>query len=185
MKFEMVSGDERLFDGAPEWVVKIYLCLGYRWLADANGMASYAGGPAVELKGEDEKYLIAERRPITEQDVNEWNGEGLPPVGVECEFAHINRGEPIPPWERGVVRYLSSHTIVIELTGLKNGKAESISQPLRMRFRPIRSPAEVARDAAIHAMASAPRRCGHPLQGICGEIYDAIAAGKIPGVKLE
>ncbi|NCB59980.1 MAG: hypothetical protein EOM46_21420 [Gammaproteobacteria bacterium] len=41
------------------------------------------------------------------------------------------------------------------------------------------------RDEATHAMASAPKPCGHDIHGICCEIYDAIAAGKIPHIRID
>ena len=111
-------------------------------------------------------------KPITEPV---WDGEGLPPVGVECEFTSSSSGDV---WHAGVVRYLSEHTIVIEFTDMVNGKAESISHPRTMKFRPPRSPEDVARDEEIVLLTDVI--CGKmPDVGVAtaamfaGRVYDA------------
>lgn len=178
MKYEIIKGSEKDFDGAPESaLVKIH----YKGDEDDFVFAEkfelaakfwYVDGSLGSLNGYyNHGTVIAERRPITEPA---WDGEGLPPVGVECEFASCS----IPDrWYQGIVRYLSEHTIVIEHTVLANGKAESIAHPRTMNFRPIRSPEDVARDEAVYDLEH------H--DSSCESIYDAIAEGKIRGVKLE
>jgi hypothetical protein len=92
-----------------------------------------------------DKNIIAERRPITEPDVNqqvttEWDGEGLPPVGciVEC-FTGIN-------W----------HRCKVVLTGEPGSKTEALVYNVKTtrpfwadEFLPIRSAEDVARDKAF------------------------------------
>lgn len=109
-----------------------------------------------------------------------WNGEGLPPVDCECEFM-----KPGKNWSKGTIKYISEYTVVIDDDSLDG---EFIAHPLGCNFRPIRSEADKKRDAAIEAIdwympeciLDTPNESGH-----AKKIYDAIAAGKIPGVKLE
>ncbi|MBU9829827.1 hypothetical protein J1779_07770 [Rahnella sp. FC061912-K] len=160
MKYEITKGSEKDFDGiGNEDVVRVY---------DTGQTKFYAVAEEIRAIPSD-WFIIAERQPISEPV---WDGEGLPPVGCECEFTSYAAGDV---WHAGVVRYLSEHTIVIEFTDMLNGKAESISHPRTMKFRPLRSPEDVARDEFGAAVAGVRM----------SELYDAIAAGKIPGVKLE
>ena len=105
-----------------------------------------------------------------------WNGEGLPTVGCECEFMK-HTPDAIPNWHRGIIKYVSEYTVVI-VEALSPG--EFVAHPRTCDFRPIRTEAERKRDAAVDAF-----NCLSPIE-LSGELaYDAIAAGKIPGVKLE
>jgi len=107
-----------------------------------------------------------------------WNGEGLPPAGCECEYTKENL--PGNEWTQCIVDYVGSSFVVyrdcygVELTGIIGD----------IKFRPIRSEADKKSDDAKHAIAELCRSSasnGHSAD----LIYDAIAAGKIPGVKLE
>lgn len=70
----------------------------------------------------------------------EWNGEGLPPVGCECE-REVPRG-----WSRCKINYVSSALIVYQMLETGNEYASTLSA---FRFRPIRSEAERERDEKI------------------------------------
>lgn len=116
-----------------------------------------------------EAALSASKKP-------EWNGEGLPPVGVECEMS-LGDDE----WSRCVIIAKGEEQIIYQAEGCR----EFSGHRNNYRFRPVRSEADRKRDDTILAMASAPKPCGHPIASICAEIYDAIAAGKIPGIRIE
>lgn len=90
---------------------------------------------------EEQWHVIAERRPITEPV---WNGEGLPPVGVECEIKRVADWFPV------TIKFISGYYTVI----LTRGGAEDAFQTSALQFRPIpsRSPEDVVRDEAIEAM---------------------------------
>ncbi len=111
-----------------------------------------------------------------------WNGEGLPLVGCECEFKSHHH----PQWQRGKVKYLSTHTIVIALDNTNSeGVAEFISHPTTLEFRKSGTEAEHKR----HEFTTACVRLDNSQDwsysmAYFGGLYDAIAAGKIPGVKL-
>ena len=113
-------------------------------------------------------------------DTPEWNGEGLPPVGTVC-MANLANG-----WTNVKVAYIGDEggcreALVFEIKSTKPAWADE--------FRPIRTEAEIKREAAAKEMArpanSDPHRKFNTGLRNCLSIYDAIAAGKIPGVKLD
>lgn len=100
-----------------------------------------------------------------------WNGEGLPPVGCECEAAQpgqinwtgfrvvaVNAGAIFGFWDNGVPSALDSD---------------------RWLFRPTRSETQIRREDSIQAIASFAITYQD-----AAEIYDAISAGKIPHITL-
>lgn len=105
-----------------------------------------------------------------------WNGEGLPPVGCECECQF--RGE----WQKCTILF-SGKQIVVVMVGDDEYPFESKGS----LFRHIRSEAERKRDDICDkiygAMTNAKRKDNR--SDMAEEIYDAIAAGKIPGLRLE
>lgn len=117
-----------------------------------------------------------------------WNGEGLPPVGCECEYLD-NNGK----WYPVTIKYASDQLVVISgvtrILGVEHGteiaKDIIIDKP---QFRQLRTEAERKRDEAIEAIdwympeciPDTPNEFYH-----AKKIYDAIAAGKIPEVKLD
>lgn len=118
---------------------------------------------------------------IGQAPVTTWSGEGFPPVGCECEMQN-DRGE----W------------IAVDIIAQNDGFSFGWNYDYRMvyfsdkpaEFRPIRTEAERKRDIATQSMNSVWREVsGKEVNGkllsIYEVIYDAIAAGKIPGVKLD
>lgn len=102
-----------------------------------------------------------------------WTGEGLPPVGCECECQF--RGG----WQKCTILF-SGKQIVIAMVDDDEYPFESKGS----LFRPIRSEADKKRYAAIESLF-AVLDSGVSTSQDAIDIYDAIAAGKIPGVKLE
>lgn len=113
-----------------------------------------------------------------------WNGGGLPPVGCECEyrFPNVNYRSD---FSRGKVIAYGNQKVFIEHWSSKNEFVQPIDN---IEFRPLRTEEERKRNAAIEAIdrfmpeciPDTPNEFYH-----AKKIYDAIAAGKIPGVKLE
>lgn len=109
-----------------------------------------------------------------------WNGEGVPPVGCECEISFY--GKSLGQCE---VLFVGDSLIVWKQ---KSSQQEVSGHHGHMNFRPLRTEAERRRDAAIEAIewympefiTDTPNEFYH-----AKKIYDAIAAGKIPGVKLD
>lgn len=188
MKYEYLKGSEKDFEGAPEWATKL--------LRDNNdSKKSFVGDlGGVTLVAEKMnphswwKYndgyvgaIIAERRPLTEPL---WDGAGLPPVGCECEVLYdTGRDEwflaKIIGHDNGSVvgRWLNGDG----LYSLFDYSHASCS------FRQIRTEADKKRDAAIKALDNWLPEYTTDIPSLDGAIamYDAIAAGKITGVKLE
>ena len=109
-----------------------------------------------------------------------WNGEGLPPVGCECEISFS--GKSLGQCE---ILFVGDSLIVWKQ---KSSQQEGSGYHRHMNIRPLRTEAERKRDEAIEAIdwympeciPDTPNEFYH-----AKKIYDAIAAGKIPGVKLE
>lgn len=115
----------------------------------------------------------------------EWDGEGLPPVGCECEFMKYERGYH-EAWRKGTILYASAHTVVID----DYNPGEIVGHPRTFQFRPIRSETDKKRDEAITKITDAIR--GEiPDTGMATaakyavRAYDAIASGEIPHIRIE
>ncbi len=121
-----------------------------------------------------EAALAASKEMLVNKPVA-WDGQGLPPVGVECEIKRVADWMPV------TIKFISyRHTIFTTFGG-----TEDCYQTCSLQFRPIRTEAERKREAAVEAMVSHKDNPVPPGENYYHAIYDAIAAGKIPGVKLE
>ena len=88
---------------------------------------------------------LGEEKITREQyEATGWDGTGLPPVGVECEYSWA--GEP---WASGVIRYISKHTIIIETQADSAGDTEYAYHPTDIKLRPLRTEAERAIDEMV------------------------------------
>lgn len=124
-----------------------------------------------------------------EQDLNEcighgvtseWDGEGLQPVGAEFEHSFHADGFSTWHWRRCTAVGKRGVLCVDEKD------TELYLNDTNNRFRPIRSETDKKRDEAIQGMASIiDYRNGCSSKPLAGWIYEAIAAGKIPGIKLK
>lgn len=131
-------------------------------------------GGAKITKEQYESALSASQKPA-------WDGEGVPPVGCECE-CHVDEGVI----HCIVVGYDFDGKAVV-MRNVPARKYFSI-QANSGRIKPLRTEAERKRDAAAEAIdwympefiPDTPNDYYH-----AKKIYDAIAARKIPGVKLE
>lgn len=127
-----------------------------------------------------------------EQDLNEcigqdvdpaWNGDGLPPVGTICEALMPALDNTLWHWR----------TVKVVESGAPGAEKEVLAYDIENtkpawtdEFRPLRTEADKKRDEAIKGMASViDYRNGCSSKPLAGWIYDAISAGKIPGIKLE
>lgn len=107
-----------------------------------------------------------------------WNGEGVPPVGCECE-CHVDEGVI----HCIVVGYDFDGKAVV-MRNVPARKYFSI-QANSGRIKPLRTEAERKRDSAVEAMQKEADKGDNWIYSEYEIIYDAIAAGKIPGVKLD
>lgn len=122
--------------------------------------------------------IIAYRLHKPEVKAVEWNGEGLPPVGVECEFKWLNDS-----WRIGKLCYLSKHTALIS-SSHEEDDGEFAYSASEVAFRPILTESERNREIIEGWFVSIMPES--EIAGVAEKyLYEAIAAGKIPGVKLE
>lgn len=112
-------------------------------------------------------------------DMPEWNGEGLPPVGTICQ-AKVPRS--ITGWEWRKVKVVESGIPGAEKEVLVYD-LETTSPAWTDEFRPLRTEAEMARELAVEAITKSMGVFG--VKSASELLYADIAAGKIPGVKLE
>lgn len=116
-----------------------------------------------EVTREQYESAIAASKP-------EWDGEGLPPVGMEIEykFTKVNYRTD---FSRGKVLAYGMHNVFMEHWSSKN---EFIQPFDKIEFRPIRSEADKKRDGIISMIEKAYKDCPHS-DAVPQAIYEAIA----------
>ena len=82
-----------------------------------------------------------------------WSGEGLPPVGVVCEFKSPSSGG----WLKARIIFVSAWTVVLYVFFEHDEHCYSVSafEKGNLQFRPIRTPEQIAadeRDKAAHEL---------------------------------
>lgn len=114
--------------------------------------------------------LAASKKPA-------WNGEGLPPVGCKCEYIS-NRTS----WGKVKAIGLDGEKIVIRPSG---EIYYAITPSNKDVFIPFRTEEEKKRDIVVGAIKELFKHGEDPRIDDATLIFNAIAAGKIPGVKLD
>lgn len=115
-----------------------------------------------------------------------WNGEGLPPVGVVCEFAGFNPEETLPTDPRVgdqvtvIAHFMSGSFEVAAFTFYAPPEFEylQVAQGAYGCFRPVRTPEQIAaeerRVEIKHIQAASVVNCGpYITESAAGAIYDA------------
>ncbi len=106
-----------------------------------------------------------------------WNGEGLPPVGCECEYQYKVHGSEWCPLECVAVDGKA-------VFGWSNNTPVAL-QSTTHNFRPLRTEEQRKRDIVVKTIKELFKYSDDPSIDDATLIYNAIAAGKIPGVKLD
>lgn len=117
-----------------------------------------------------ESVLAESQKPV-------WKGEGIPPAGCECEF--ISNGTS---WGKVKVIGFDGEKIVIRPSG---EIYYAITPSDKDVFIPFRTEEEKKRDIVVGAIKGLFKCSNDPRVDDATLIYNAIAAGKIPGVKLD
>lgn len=119
------------------------------------------------------------------EKLQDWDGKSPPPVGVECEWQDKNT----QTWMGVSIVYSSEWvTVIRELKGEDAVEIaiENYGDEDRRVFRPIRTEAERKREDSIAAMRNfATNYNNSEVIHAIEKMYDSIAAGKIPHIKLE
>lgn len=117
--------------------------------------------------------IIAYRLHQSKQDAPAWNGEGLPPVGCECEVRYRHGGTN---W--GKFKCLA---VDKDIAFGWCADAPATFPDDCYEFRPIRTEADKKRETFVNQVMQWMHYAGEAEVAL---IYDAIARGDIPGIKL-
>lgn len=112
----------------------------------------------------------------------EWDGEGLPPVGCECQYETNGYGIKMVR-----VECITKDGIAFTWIGGDEGFSglDCINISQSYRFRPIRSEADKKRNEAVEAMIKHKDDPTDVTENRYHAIFDAIAAGKIPHIRID
>lgn len=124
-----------------------------------------------ELKGfyvarEDEQVFKYFMQFCESQESVEWDGEGLPPVGVECEW--IGGGLHYGDWGLVVVRAYHGDYAWIEK--LRDNSIDTVRNPAH--FRPVETPAQKSARERDNAVVDMYVECGGDSSDIGHETMD-------------
>lgn len=124
-------------------------------------------------------------------DMPEWNGEGLPPVGCECE---VKSGDTFADYDWVKIKVAYSH--MGELIGIVDMPGESIHNDMEKLsywycgaiFRPLRTESEKEREklaASLHIAAGASPIELNGIGPLCFKLADAIISGSVFGTTFK
>ena len=183
--------------GWPEGAVEAgFLCSNTTlYFVDANGDCPSEWRIEMDSEVEDNDIEISEEQYESALAVSQnpaWNGEGLPPVGAKVEF-FINpkfgyRNAWIP--DAGTEMEVVAHKTTTDGNDVAvcywddSGAGRSCCF-VPESLKPLRTESERKRDSAVEAMQREADEGDNWIYSEYEIIYDAIAAGKIPGVKLD
>lgn len=184
MNFRYIQGDWKDFYEAPdEAMLLVADGMGRRYFTDIfpepggkywSELTSHGvWGKAIKP---DAFTLIAEREKLAE-----WDGEGLPPVGCRVEYTckQPDLGHPAieaGKWYGGTIIAYYDECVWTSDNGIRH-----LSNTI---FRPMRSEEGKRRYAAIEALFEI-LDAGVSTSQDSIDIYDAIAAGKIPHIRID
>lgn len=128
-----------------------------------------------------ESALAASQKPA-------WNGEGLPPAGCECELKYKCHNDDAY-WERVVILWQRGDDTLVEYVGdhFKNTTQLIHKTSMHVDLRPLRTESERKHEAVLESICAVLTMVAqdYKREDEAKLIYEAIAAGKIPGVKLD
>ncbi|ECS2301618.1 hypothetical protein ASL71_12185 [Salmonella enterica subsp. enterica serovar Isangi] len=108
----------------------------------------------------------------------EWDGKGLPPSGNEFEYLRGDFGADEGRWIKCTMKYAGEKYCIVHL----EGEGESWLRHEGTKIRPIRSEADKKRDESIKALKFSFG--AFDVNGLADMVYHAIAAGKIPHIRI-
>lgn len=113
----------------------------------------------------------------------EWDGNGLPPVGCECE--HHSPSGMVTVVK--IIAHFQNRAAMVAVFIPVEREFKTVDQAISDCFRPIRSEADKKRDEAIESIkAMLMYDYGDdPRLNDAVILYDAIAAGKIPHIRID
>ena len=179
------------FPEAPDWAVCVIdngvhsaFCEEFHYMARAQ----WLGGREFRVSNPTAFTVIASRN---ESGKPEWDGEGLPPVGSEVQC--ICNQFPSEGQEKllGKILYSGEYTILhtYQTNGQHHVPVESVLMTKHWSITPIRSEADKKRDEAAKGLIEYLDKETDidnvfSIKDVIG-FYDAIAAGKIPHIRID
>lgn len=148
-----------------------------------NSLMNFWCGEAAMPLAYDHKEAIVTywqyKAALAESQKQAWSDEGLPPAGCECEF--ISNGVS---WGKVRVIGFDGEKIVIRPSG---EVYYAITPSNKDVFIPFRTEAEKKHEAVLESICAVLEMVAqdYKREDEAKLIYEAIAAGKIPGVKLD
>ena len=103
--------------------------------------------------------------------IKEWDGEGVPPVGTECEY--LKHAKYKTSWIKVRVVFIGENLIIFEHGANGNEFSEQLAE---VSFRPIKTPEQLAAEERLHAideMVYFLQRCGSTYTDVMSALYDA------------
>lgn len=158
---------DRAYDG--QGAMSKYLGELYLTTADETGTDKDGLLTGCVHKEEYEAALAASKQTA-------WSGEGLPPVGCECELFDCENWNPV------IIKFVGEKYVVTERTDLGYEVVYCVADRPE-RLRPIRTEAERKRDEGVANLQKAFLRASDR-DDVGQVIWEYIAEGKIPGIKL-
>ena len=129
----------------------------------------------VKINRKQYEAALAARKP-------EWDGEGLPPVGCECE--HHSPSGMVTVVK--IIAHFQNRAAMVAVFIPVEREFKTVDQAISDCFRPIRSEADKKRDEAIDSIASLiDYRRGCSSKPLAKWIFDEISAGKIPHIRID
>ncbi|MEX3036421.1 hypothetical protein AB4K08_00940 [Serratia fonticola] len=128
---------------------------------------------------------------MDKQDIQHWNGEGLPPVGTVCTVTPHNSQwgfDSVTDRVCEILAYTPDHVWVREMYQTSATKSYVSTRTDKADFRPIRTPEQIEaerRGRISEQMRTIHRESIGDTRNGFSAIYDAIRAGKIEGVKID
>ena len=152
----------------------------------AQGQADLDGDVADNFRWEhfsNGADVVAYRLHKSEHQKPEWDGQGLPPVGCRVEANYGGK------WVVATVAYIDRPEAHGDAVAWKEALVFDCktTRPFWAdEFRPIRSEAEKKKEEAIESMAAViDYRHGCSAKPLSGWIYEEIAAGNIPHIRID
>lgn len=109
---------------------------------------------------------------------SKWDGDGLPPVGCECEARY--RYSSVAEWF-----FFRCVAVDCEVAFGWTGKKPVTLLKDNFEFRPIRSEADKKKEAVIRGLDSAVGYAKASEINVSEHIFSSIAAGKIPHIRID
>jgi len=155
---------------------------GSRWVVGASVPAQVPedSTTAIVSRREYLAALEASKKP-------KWNGEGLPPIGAEIEVLSPTYG-----WKKATVTAVTDNWLIaqyedgVEFAGTHRTFSNTLGWETDCsHFRKVKSQAERQREATVASLQESLKGSGYGLpDGAASIVVDAIAQGKVSGIKL-